>query len=171
MALQAQIRGTLLQARTLLAQTDQATCPFILEGKTDGQQFGIFLSSQDGAQLASLTTLPHPVSLALDQYTDLQLEVILTYLECVEAIARFGLLKTRLQGQAASESGKRIQELLEFAFEISKIHSEEGGTRQLVVPSTAFLEPADIAFLEHQLTDAGQADEAQSAENAEKARK
>ena len=148
MALQAQIRGTLLQVRTLLAQTDQNYSPFILEGKTDGQQFGIFLSSQEGAQLASLTTLPHPVSLMLDQYSDLQLEVILTYLECVEAIVRFALLKTRLQGQEAAEAGKRVQELLEFAFEIGKIHAEEGNTRQLVVPSTAYLEPADIVFLE-----------------------
>lgn len=174
MALQAQIRGALLQVRTLLSQVDQNCSPFILEGKTDGQQFGIFLSSQEGAQLASLTTLPHPASLMLDQYSDLQLEIILTYLECVEAIVRFGLLKTRLQGQTVAEAGKRVQELLEFAFEIGKIHLGDAG-QPLQVPSTAYLEPADVEFLELQARECERledcADTARTAESAEKARR
>ena len=68
-----------------------------------------------------------------------------------------------------------MQELLEFAFEICKIHMADGSTQLLSIPTSAYLEPADVEFMEFQIKECEHledfGDAPQTVENIEKAKK
>ncbi|CAL6106760.1 Conserved_hypothetical protein [Hexamita inflata] len=155
---QTQIKGYMSIIRTYLNEINQDTQPIMLESqpiyrgtqqnKSDSLQFGFFLNEM--GHVEHINSIPHPVLVQLKQYSQQQLDMILMLLMCFESIFRYSALKANLLGQGQYESGVKLQQLLDFVFEIQKVKiSETDG--ELVFPGLVYMESSDVAFVKKQV--------------------